>query len=57
MRLIVDEMPLYKDDCPFYKGERWINDCTRVKHYCSISPDRTCDFEDGKCGCLKQESE
>lgn len=52
MKILVDEMPVFKDDCPF-ADTCWEN--TKWKNYCQLGADGVsdCDLEDGQCSFLK----
>ena len=52
MRFIVDEIPDYEEECPFYKSMLWISDCVKKRHACSITK-KSCDRTDGGCYMLK----
>ena len=44
MRLLVDELPKAKKECPFYRSKVWTNDCTLCKGYCTLLRD-SCDLQ------------
>ena len=52
MRFIVDKMPDYEEECPFYKSMLWISNCVKKRHACSITK-KSCDRTDGGCYMLK----
>ena len=52
MRFIVDEMPDYEEECPFYKSMLWISDCVKKEHACAITK-KSCDRTDDRCHILK----
>ena len=52
MRFIVDEMPDYEKECPFYRSMLWISDCVRASHACCITK-KSCDMTNGGCRILK----
>lgn len=49
MRFLVDEMPCYKDECPFFVDRCYINGATTIKNYCRFTKE-VCDL-DSKTGC------
>lgn len=48
MKLIVDEMPYYKSDCPFSTRyydedkEAWVYECTLTKEECDLENQESC---------------
>lgn len=51
MKLLVDEMPYYKDDCLFAEPE-WSDEEETWVTYCKFSSER-CDLDEEQCSCLK----
>ena len=51
MRLLVDEMPYYKDDCLFAKS-KWRDEEETWVSYCKLT-DVRCDLDEEKCSYLK----
>ena len=53
MKILVDEMPLYKDDC-WFSDEMWDSEEHIWKRYCTLGSDGVtdCDLENGKCSKL-----
>lgn len=51
MKILVDEMPVYKDDC-WFSDTRWVDD--HWEPYCVLGPDgiTDCDLENGECSKL-----
>lgn len=49
MRILVDDMPCYKDECPFFVSRCYVSDATTIKNYCRITKE-VCDL-DLKTGC------
>ena len=49
MRILVDEMPDVKENCPFHRMVMYINDAYRMKNYCTLSG-KQCDLS-LKTGC------
>ena len=43
MRILVDDMPCYKDECPFFVSRCYVNGATTVKNYCK-STKEICDL-------------
>lgn len=43
MRILVDDMPCYKDECPFFVSRCYVNGATTVKNYCKITKE-ICDL-------------
>lgn len=52
MKFIVDEMPGFEEDCPFYRNMLRVGDCSKRRHACSITK-KSCDRTDGGCYMLK----
>lgn len=54
MKLLVDEMPWFKDDC-FFSDLEWNYDDGKEGwvNYCKITHNQ-CDFASGECSCLKE---
>ena len=52
MKFIVDEMPGFEEDCPFYRDMLWVSDCAKRRHVCVITK-KSCDRTDGGCHLLK----
>lgn len=54
MKLLVDEMPYYEDDCLFSESEWNYNDSKEGWiYYCKITHTQ-CDLILGECSCLKE---
>ena len=49
MRILVDEMPDYKDECPFFVYCCYVNGATTIKNYCRLTKE-VCDLS-SKTGC------
>ena len=49
MRLLVDELPKAKEECPFYRKTKWLNDCVRTENYCTLKNEH-CDLNT-RTGC------
>lgn len=49
MRFLVDEMPDYNDECPFFVGRHYVNDVTFMMNYCRLTKE-VCDLN-SKTGC------
>ena len=49
MRVLVDEMPEEKKECPFFVGTCYINGATTIKNYCRITK-KVCDLNT-RTGC------
>ena len=51
MKILVDEMPVYKNDC-WFSDTRWVDD--HWEPYCVLGPDgiTDCDLENGECSKL-----
>lgn len=43
MRFLVDDMPCYKDECPFFVNRCYINGATTIKNYCMVTKEN-CDL-------------
>ena len=52
MKILVDSMPIYSEDCAFadicWRNDEW-------EPYCTLGPDGVseCDLKDGQCSFLK----
>lgn len=55
MKLLVDEMPNYKDDCLFAE-EQWGREEEAWVVYCKLMHER-CDWNVEKCSCLRTQGE
>ena len=44
MRFLVDDMPCYKDECPFFVDRCYINGATTIKNYCRFTKE-VCDLD------------
>lgn len=54
MKLLVDEMPYYEDDCLFSEPEwNYNEDKEGWIYYCKITHTQ-CDLTLGECSCLKE---
>jgi len=57
MKLLVDELPLYKDDCMF-ADPRWIEDEETWVTYCKFTNERCdLDLDEHRCSFLKEQGE
>lgn len=57
MKLLVDEMPYYKDDCLFTE-QKWSDEEETWVSYCKLTSARCdLDFDKEECSCLKLEGE
>ena len=52
MEIIVSEMPKKPEECLFYREDLHSHYGYVTREYCSIT-NKSCSFENGKCGCLK----
>lgn len=44
MKLLVDELPKVKEECPFYRKTKWLNDCVKAQDYCVLKNEH-CDLK------------
>lgn len=57
MKLLVDEMPYFKDDCWFAK-QIWSDEEATWVNYCKFTTERCdLDFDKEECSCLKLKGE
>jgi len=57
MKLLVDELPLYKDDCMF-ADPRWSEDEETWVTYCKFTNERCdLDLDEHRCSFLKEQGE
>lgn len=54
MKILVDEMPLCKDDC-WFSDQAWDHEEHIWKSYCTLGPDGVtdCDLENRECSKLR----
>ena len=56
MKLLVDEMPYYKDDCIFAELGYWSDERNIWINICKLTDER-CDLDEGQCSCLRIQGE